>query len=62
MMVKAKGPVWHHKQKKQGIVPKGLTGLDKDATWGKSQAEGWVYGHGTLSLTSHRVPVVGLFH
>jgi hypothetical protein len=62
MMVKAKGPVWHQKQKKHGIIPKGLTGLDKEATWGKSQAEGWVYGHGTFSLTSHRVPLVGLFH
>jgi hypothetical protein len=35
--------------------------LDKDATWGKSQADGWVYGHGTFSLTSHRVPLVGVF-
>jgi hypothetical protein len=62
MMVKAKGPVWHQNQKKQGIIPTGLTGLDKEATWGKSQAEGWVYGHGTFSLTPHRVPIVGLFH
>jgi hypothetical protein len=61
MMVKARGPVWHQKQKKQGIVPKGLQGLDKAATWGKSRADGWVYGHGTFSLTPHQVPIVGLF-
>jgi hypothetical protein len=61
MMVNAKGPVWHQKQKKQGMIPQGLTGLDREATWGKSQADGWVYGHGTFSLTPHRVPMVGLF-
>lgn len=60
-MVQAKGPVWHQKQKKRGIIPTGLTGLDKEATWGTSRAEGWVYGHGTFSLTPHRVPLVGIF-
>ena len=61
MMVKAKGPVWHKKQKDQGIVPKKLRGLDKEATWGKSRADGWVYGHGTFSLTPHEMPIVGVF-
>ena len=58
MMVKAKGPVWHKKQKDQGIVPKKLR---KEATWGKSRADGWVYGHGTFSLTPHEMPIVGVF-
>ena len=61
MMIKARGPVWHTKQKSQGIIPRGLTGIDKDATWGKSQADGWVYGHGTFCLTPHRKPIVGIF-
>jgi hypothetical protein len=61
MMVKARGPVWHQKQKKQGLVPKGLRGLDKEATWGKSHADGWIYGHGTFSLTPHQMPIVGIF-
>jgi hypothetical protein len=61
MMVKARGPVWHQKQKAQGIIPDGLTGLDCDATWSKSHADGWVYGHGTFSLVSHKTPVLGLF-
>jgi len=61
MMVKAKGPVWHKKQKEQGIIPKGLRGLDKEATWGKSNADGWVYGHGSFSITSYTTPIVGLF-
>lgn len=61
MMVKARGPVWHQKQKRQGIVPEKLRGLDKDATWSYSRADGWVYGHGTFCLTSHDVPVLGCF-
>jgi hypothetical protein len=61
MMVKAKGPVWHQKQKKQGVVPAGLTGLDQQATWSYSRADGWVYGHGSFSLVSHAVSVLGFF-
>lgn len=61
MMVKARGPVWHKKQKSKGIVPKGLTGLDRQATWSYSQADGWVYGHGAFCITSHGRSVLGLF-
>jgi hypothetical protein len=61
MMNKAKGPVWHKKQKDKGIVPKKLRALDKEATWCKSNADGWVYGHGSFSLTSHQVPYLGSF-
>lgn len=61
MMNQAKGPVWHQKQKKQNIIPKGLTGIDKEATWSKSNADGWVYGHGAFSLVSHGVSVLGCF-
>lgn len=61
MMTKAKGPVWHKKQKSQGIIPKGLRGVDKEATWGKSRSDGWVYGHGTFMLTPHDIPIVGIF-
>jgi hypothetical protein len=61
MMLKAKGPVWHQKQQKPGSVPKGLRNLDRDAPWSFSRADGWVYGHGSVCLPSHRVPVLGLF-
>lgn len=61
MMIKARGPVWHKKQKDQGIIPKGLTGLDQEATWGKSLAKGWIYGHGTFMLTPFDIPIVGIF-
>ena len=61
MMNHARGPVWHKKQKDKGIIPNGLRGVDKEATWCKSNADGWVYGHGSFSLTSHKVPVLGSF-
>lgn len=60
-MVRSKGPVWHKKQKDQGIIPKGLRGIDRVATWGKSMAKGWIYGHGTFMLTSYKIPIVGIF-
>ena len=64
-MIATKGPVWHQKQKKQGIVPKRLRGLDREATWSFSHTDGWVYGHGTFCLTSHtqhgQLPVLGRF-
>ena len=61
MMIKAIGPVWHKKQKDKGEIPKGLRGLDQEARWGKSNADGWVYGHGSFSITSYTIPIVGLF-
>ena len=59
-MTKARGPVWHQQQRKQGIVPVGLTGLDRDATWSYAHADGWVYGHGTFCVVSPHTPVLGL--
>jgi hypothetical protein len=61
MMNRAKGPMWHKKQKERGIIPKGLRGIDKEATWGKSHADGWMYGHGSFAMVSHKVPVLGCF-
>jgi hypothetical protein len=62
MMVKAKGGrVWHKKEKAAGIIPKGLRGLDREATWSYSNSDGWIYGHGTFCLVSHDKTVVGLF-
>jgi hypothetical protein len=61
MMNAARGPVWHQKQKKQGIIPEGLRNLDREATWSYSLTDGWIYGHGTFCLTTHEIPVLGLF-
>ncbi len=60
-MIKAKGPVWHQKDKAANRVPPRLKGLDKEATWSKSRADGWVYGHGSFSMVSHEIPVLGCF-
>lgn len=60
-MNRAKGPLWHKKQKDKGIIPKRLRGIDKEASWCKSHADGWVYGHGSFCLTSHKEPFLGCF-
>ena len=52
MMIHARGPVWHRKQPRQGIIPAGLHGVDTEATWSDSQSDGWVYGHGTFCLVA----------
>lgn len=57
-MTPARGGVWHKKDKANGIVPDGLTGLDKQATWSYSLADGWIYGHGSFALVSHKLPVL----
>lgn len=58
MTTRAKGGVWHKKDQAQGIIPVGLTGLDKSATWSFSKADGWLYGHSSFALVSHQVPVL----
>ena len=61
MMVHARGPVWHRQQQTQGIIPKGLRGLDTDGTWSYSKSHGWVYGHGTFCLVTCRTRMLGAF-
>jgi hypothetical protein len=61
MMNRARGPVWHKKQKVAGIMPPRLRGVDRQATWSTSHADGWIYGHGSFCITTHRTPVLGCF-
>jgi hypothetical protein len=61
MMNTAVGPVWHAKQKAQGLIPEGLHGVDREATWGQSHSAGWVYGPGSFCLVSHGPCVLGAF-
>lgn len=58
MMTPARGGVWHKKDKAVGIVPTGLTGLDREATWSYSKTDGWIYGHGSFAIVSHQIPVL----
>jgi hypothetical protein len=41
-LVAARGPVWHQRQKVRGRRPRGV---DVEATWGRSDYDGWVYGY-----------------
>ncbi len=61
MMVHARGPVWHRKQQAQGIIPKGLRGLDTEGRWSYSRSDGWVYGHGTFCLVACQHRLLGAF-
>jgi hypothetical protein len=61
MMIHARGPVWHRKQQKQGIIPKGLTGLDTAASWSYSKSDSWVYGHGTFCMVACKSRLLGAF-
>jgi hypothetical protein len=44
-LFKARGAVWHQRDRMQGRVPDKLRNLDQDASWGKSGYHGWVYGY-----------------
>jgi hypothetical protein len=62
MMVKAKGPVWRQKHKKTRHNSKRFEGYGQTlATWGKSKAKGWIYGHRTFTLTFYKIPILGIF-
>ena len=56
-----RGPVWHKKDKKAGIIPDGLHGVDTEADWIQSTYHGWVYGykaHVSISVAPTTVRVV----
>src|SRR5262249_585132 len=42
-------------------IPKGLHGLDTEATWSYSKSDGWVYGQGTFCLVACKNRILGMF-
>jgi len=44
-LIAARGPLWHKRDRQAGRIPKGLHGVDRDSTWGRSQHDGWVQGY-----------------
>jgi len=44
-MYEARGPKWHHKQRKSGIIPHGLRNVDVESKWSKSGYRSWVQGY-----------------
>lgn len=60
-LFKAKGPVWHSKDRAAERIPAGLRNLDTDATWSKSGYHGWVYGYGLhITTTAHGFPIIAI--
>lgn len=55
-MYEARGPKWHQKQRKAGIIPRGLRNVDVESAWSKSGYRGWVQGY-RLMLGSLLWPV-----
>ena len=44
-MYEALGPRWHQKQRKAGVIPRGLRDVDSESAWSKSGYRGWVQGY-----------------
>lgn len=62
-MFNALGKLWHSKDQKKGIIPRGLRNVDKDASWSKSHYRGWVFGHGldvAVSVGKLVLPILAL--
>ena len=58
-LFKARGRVWHNKDRAKNHIPKGLRNIDKTASWSKSRYHGWVYGYGLhLTTTRHGFPIM----
>jgi hypothetical protein len=58
-LFKARGRVWHNKDRAKNYIPKGLRNVDKTASWSKSGYHGWVYGYGLhLTTTRHGFPIM----
>lgn len=43
-LIRARGPKWDQRDRTRGVVPDGLRGVDREAAWGYSEYDGWVYG------------------
>ena len=60
-LFKAKGTVWHQKDRNANRIPEGVHALDTDASWSKSHYHGWVYGYGLhLTVSPQGLPRMGI--
>ena len=60
-LFKAKGTVWHQKDRNANRIPAGVHALDTDASWSKSHYHGWVYGYGLhLTASPQGLPRMGI--
>lgn len=47
-MYEAIGPAWHHRDRKNDLVPDGLRNVDTESKWSKSGYRGWIQGYRLL--------------
>ena len=52
-LLTARGPLWHRRQRRAGIYPRGV---DRDSTWTYSEYHGWIQGYGyeVVATASYR--------
>ncbi len=56
---KARGSVWHQKNRKANHIPEGGRNLDTDASWSTSKYCGWIYSYGVhLTTTANGFPIL----
>jgi hypothetical protein len=59
--LRAKGGVWHKKDREQGVIPH--TSIDTEASWTKSGWHGWVYGwklHVVATVAAVWIPLAAM--
>ncbi|MFN7946363.1 MAG: hypothetical protein U0Z53_13510 [Blastocatellia bacterium] len=47
-MYQAQGPKWHHRDRRNDVVPPGLRNVDTESEWSRSGYRGWVQGYRLL--------------
>lgn len=51
-MFEARGPKWHKKHRRRGVIPKKLRNVDTDSEWGYSHYRGWVQGYALVLVST----------
>jgi hypothetical protein len=44
-LLAARGPRWNKSDRRRGVVPRGLRGVDRDSEWTYTKSRGWVQGY-----------------
>lgn len=44
-LLTARGPRWNQRDRRRGVIPKGLRGVDPDSQWTHTKSRGWLQGY-----------------
>lgn len=44
-LIAARGPHWNQADRRRGVIPQGLRGVDRDSEWAHTKSRGWVQGY-----------------